>query len=111
MGPPPWPDVKTRSAAKGWATRMTKDDDPASKMNVPAMLKALPDYSDADLKNLAAGMAFSTEPLVVDGMSFDARALGPRFPIPLFIFQGATSTPRHCSCSAGSPISTRLSRP
>ena len=39
MGPPPWPDVKTRSAAKGWATRMTKEDDPASKMNVPAMLK------------------------------------------------------------------------
>ena len=89
MGPPPWPDVKTRSAAKGWATRMTKADDPASKMNVPAMLKALPDYSDADLKNLAAGMAFSTEPLVRDAMAFDARTLGPRFPIPLFIFQGA----------------------
>jgi pimeloyl-ACP methyl ester carboxylesterase len=89
MGPPPWPDVKTRSAAKGWATRMTKADDPASKMNVAAMLKALPDYSEADLKNLAAGMAFSTEPLVRDGMSFDARAFGPRFPVPLFIFQGA----------------------
>jgi len=88
MGPPPWPDVKTRSAAKGWAARMTKADDPASKMNVPAMLKALPDYSEADLKNLAAGMAFSTEPLVRDAMSFDARALGSRFPIPLFIFQG-----------------------
>ena len=89
MGPPPWPDVKTRSAAKGWATRMTKADDPASKMNVVAMLKALPGFSDADLKNLAAGMAFSTEPLVRDVMSFDARTLGPRFPIPLFIFQGA----------------------
>jgi pimeloyl-ACP methyl ester carboxylesterase len=89
MGPPPWPDVKTRSAAKGWATRMTKADDPASKMNVAAMLKALPDYSEADLKNLGAGMAFSTEPLVRDVMSFDARALGRRFPIPLFIFQGA----------------------
>ena len=89
IGPPPWPDVKTRSAAKGWATRMTKDGDPASKMNVPAMLKALPDYSDADLKNLAAGMAFSTEPLVRDAMSFDARSFGRRFPIPLFIFQGA----------------------
>lgn len=88
MGPPPWPDVKTRSAAKGWATRMTKADDPASKMNVMAMLKALPDYSEADLKNLAAGMAFSTEPLVRDAMSFDARALGSRFPIPAFIFQG-----------------------
>lgn len=88
MGPPPWPDVKTRSAAKGWATRMTKPDDPASKMNVMAMLKALPDYSEADLKNLGAGVAFSTEPLVRDAMSFDARALGSRFPIPLFIFQG-----------------------
>jgi pimeloyl-ACP methyl ester carboxylesterase len=89
IGPPPWPDVKTRSAAKGWATRMTKADDPASTMNVPAMLKALPDYSEADLKNLAAGAAFSTEPLVRDAMSFDARALGARFPVALFIFQGA----------------------
>jgi len=89
MGPPPWADVKTRSAAKGWATRMTKEDDPASKMNVRAMLRALPDYSDADLKNLAAGMAFSTEPLVRDVLSFDARTLGARFPIPVFIFQGA----------------------
>jgi pimeloyl-ACP methyl ester carboxylesterase len=87
MGPPPWPDVKTRSAAKGWATRLTKPDDPASKMNVLAMLKALPDYSDADLKNLAAGAAFSTEPLVRDAMSFDARTLG-RILIPVFIFQG-----------------------
>ena len=78
MGPPPWPDVKTRSAAKGLATRMTKDDDPASQMNVLAMLKALPDYSDADLKNLPAGMAFSTEPLIRDAMSFDARSFGPR---------------------------------
>ena len=41
MGPPPWPDVKTRSAAKGWATRMTKADDPASKMNVPAMFEGI----------------------------------------------------------------------
>lgn len=88
MGAPPWPGVKTRSAAKGWASRMTKEDDPARTMNVPAMLKARPDYSDADLKNLAAGMAFSTEPLVQDAMTFDARTFG-RFPIPIFVFQGA----------------------
>ena len=63
MGPPPWLDVRTRSAAKGWAMRMTKDGDPA-------------------------GMAFSTEPLTQDGATFDARAFGPRFPVPLLIFQG-----------------------
>ena len=34
MGPPPWTDVRTRSAAKGWATRMTKDDDPGSSSRV-----------------------------------------------------------------------------
>jgi hypothetical protein len=39
-------------------------------------------------KNLSEGVAFSTEPLVQDVMPFDARALGRRFPIPLFIFQG-----------------------
>ena len=35
---------------------------------------------DADLKNLAAGMAFSTEPLVRDAMAFDARTLACVFP-------------------------------
>jgi pimeloyl-ACP methyl ester carboxylesterase len=89
LGPPPWRDVKARSAAKGWASRMTKADDPAVKMNVREMLKALPDYSDADRENLWKGVAFSTEPLVRDALSFDARALGQRFPIPLFVFQGA----------------------
>jgi pimeloyl-ACP methyl ester carboxylesterase len=88
MGPPPWTDVRTRSTAKGWATRMTRDDDPASKMNVAAQLRALPDYVDSDLKNLVAGMAFSTEPLTKDGAAFDAREFGSRFPIPVFIFQG-----------------------
>ena len=78
-----------RSTAKGWAMRMTKDGDPASTINIPALLKALPDYTDADLKNLAAGMAFSTEPLTRDGATFDVRAFGPRFPVPVFIFQGA----------------------
>jgi pimeloyl-ACP methyl ester carboxylesterase len=33
-------------------------------------------------------MAFSTDPLTRDGASFDARAFGPHFPIPVFIFQG-----------------------
>jgi pimeloyl-ACP methyl ester carboxylesterase len=88
MGPPPWTEVRTRSAAKGWATRMAKDDDPASKMNVVAQLKASPDYVDSDLKNLVTGMAFSTDPLTRDGAAFDTRAFGSRFPIPAFIFQG-----------------------
>ena len=34
-------------------------------------------------------MAFSTEPLVRDAMAFDVLRFGQRFPIPLFIFQGA----------------------
>ena len=89
LGPPPWPDVRARNEAKGWATRMAKADDPASKMRVREMLKALADYSDADRENLWKGLAFSTEPLVRDALSFDARALGRRFPVPLFVFQGA----------------------
>ena len=89
LGPPPWPDVKARNEAKGWATRMTRADDPASRMRVREMLKALAGYSDADRENLWKGLAFSTEPLVRDALSFDARELGPRFPVPLFVFQGA----------------------
>jgi pimeloyl-ACP methyl ester carboxylesterase len=89
MGPPPWKDVRTRSSAKGWAMRMTKDGDPAGSINIPALLRALPDFNDSDLKNLAAGMAFSTDPLTRDGAAFDARVFGSRFPLPLFVFQGA----------------------
>ena len=88
LGPPPWRDVRSRSAAKGWATRLTLPNDPAGKINSPALLEALPDYSDGDLKNLAAGLSFSTDTLVTEAASFDARRIGARFPVRLFIFQG-----------------------
>lgn len=87
LGPPPWADVRQRTAAKGWATRLTLPNDPAGRINIPALLKALPDFSADDMKNLAGGLAFSTDALGAE-TTFDARRIGSRFPVPLFIFQG-----------------------
>lgn len=89
MGPPPWSDPKNRSAAKGWAGRTTPASDPASRMNVPTMLRALPDYTELDIRNASEGYAFSDPALFPQLSSFNVRSLGMRFSVPIFIFQGA----------------------
>jgi pimeloyl-ACP methyl ester carboxylesterase len=89
IGPPPWADPKNRSAAKGWAGRTTPASDPASRMNVPNMLKALPDYTDADIRNATDGYAFSDPALFPQLSMFNVRSLGMRYRAPIFIFQGA----------------------
>ena len=47
-----------------------------------------PDYGIVDIWNFVQGMRFSREKLLADAVAFDAWALGTRFEIPFFIFQG-----------------------
>jgi pimeloyl-ACP methyl ester carboxylesterase len=54
---------------------------------LPAMLTS-PDHTLADLQAMTAGMNFSTGALFRELMTFDLRALGPRFDVPFFVFQG-----------------------
>jgi pimeloyl-ACP methyl ester carboxylesterase len=89
IGPPPWSDPKNRSAAKGWAGRTTPASDPASRMNVPTMLRALADYTESDIRNATDGYAFSDPALFPQLSSFNVRSLGLRYRVPIFIFQGA----------------------
>ena len=88
--PPPWPDVDAQRGEGGQADdegrRSGEQDERSGHVQEPS------DFSDADLKNLAAGMA--DEPLVRDGMAFDARALGTRFPSPFSSSRARTTSTR-----------------
>ncbi|MDP6579357.1 MAG: alpha/beta hydrolase [Vicinamibacterales bacterium] len=88
MGPPPWPDATTWNAAKGWANRLTPESDPGSQINLPAIMRSLPGLTDADLRAIVGGAAFSAEALAPHESMFDALQLGVRYAVPMFVFQG-----------------------
>jgi len=88
LGPPPWSKPTDRSAAKGWAGRTTPASDPASRMNVPNMFKALSDYTDADINNATEGYRFVEAALFPELANLDVRKFGMRYRVPVFIFQG-----------------------
>jgi pimeloyl-ACP methyl ester carboxylesterase len=54
---------------------------------LPAMLTS-PDHTLRDMSAMTAGMNFSTDALFRELMTFDLRALGPRFDVPFFVLQG-----------------------
>ena len=55
---------------------------------LPGMLSS-PDHTVRDLSDIASGLTFSDEALFAALMRVDLRALGPRFDLPFFVFQGA----------------------
>ena len=87
IGSPPWSQLESWGVAKRWALRLTREDDPAREIDLLALLRAAPGYSDADMENLLNGQAFSAAALAPH-LPFDARRLGMRFSVPVFIFQG-----------------------
>jgi pimeloyl-ACP methyl ester carboxylesterase len=88
IGPPPWSDSRKRSSAKGWAGRTTPATDPASRMNVPSMLRSLPDYTEEDIRNAGAGFNFSEPALFPQLSRTSVWSLGRRYQVPVFVFQG-----------------------
>ncbi|HEV2238311.1 MAG TPA: alpha/beta hydrolase [Ktedonobacterales bacterium] len=54
---------------------------------LPAMLTS-PEHTLGDLRDMTAGMNFSTQQLFRELMTFDLRRLGMRFDLPFFVFQG-----------------------
>ena len=56
---------------------------------LPAMLTS-PDHTLGDVIDIFKGMNFSTEQLFDELMGSDLRALGTRFELPFFVFQGDT---------------------
>ena len=90
IGPPPWPDAQTWHAAKGWAGRLTRPEDPASKMRLSALLEDLlhRGYSLEELEGINRGAAFTTYQLAPHTTEFDARRFASRLEVPVYLFQG-----------------------
>lgn len=91
IGPPPWPDAQTWSAAKGFATRMTREEDPASKMRIGELMQALPEqgYSEKEISDMVSGARFTAQQLKLHESTFDARQFAIELDVPIYIFQGA----------------------
>ena len=90
IGPPPWPDAQTWHAAKGWAGRLTRPEDPASKIRLGKLLERLLDhgYSPEELEGINRGAAFTTFLLAPHTTNFDARRFASRLEVPVYLFQG-----------------------
>ena len=89
LGPPPWAVAGRGNAVRGWVGRTTPLSDPATRMNVPNMLRALPDYTPADMQDALDGFTFSSQALAAERDRLGVRSLGTRFAVPIYIFQGA----------------------
>lgn len=90
MGPPPWPDAATWNAAKGWAGRMTRPEDPASRIRLNAMMQDLLDegYSPEELEGIIEGARFTVSEMAPHTTTFDARQFASRLEVPVYVFQG-----------------------
>jgi pimeloyl-ACP methyl ester carboxylesterase len=59
-----------------------------TQLLLPSLLTS-PEHSLGDVLDFFRGLAFSGDQLFDELRAFDARALGPRFELPCFVFQGA----------------------
>ena len=90
LGAPPWPDAETWNAAKGWAGRMTRPEDPSSRIRLNAMMEELLDqgYAPEELKGIIDGARYTVSQLAPHQSDFDARVFATRLEVPVFVFQG-----------------------
>ena len=90
LGAPPWPDAGSWHAAKGWAGRMTRPEDPSSGIRLDAMMDGLVDrgYSAEELQAIRDGARFTAGQFAPHQSDFDARVFAARVEVPVFLFQG-----------------------
>jgi pimeloyl-ACP methyl ester carboxylesterase len=89
-------DDPTQWTVKQWATRMqwSMATDPVSpnvifKLIFPLLFRRNPDYSFIDAVNWLRGFGRVRDAMFDQFMRFDARAIGTRFEVPFYLFQGA----------------------
>ncbi|HXD34321.1 MAG TPA: alpha/beta hydrolase [Pyrinomonadaceae bacterium] len=89
LGPPPYADKDTWMK-KGRLIVMNSPPPPDGRTlpNIFAAALFTPSYSLKDAYHLFAAFDFSITSLYGEMMSYDAAALGNKFDVPLFIFQG-----------------------
>jgi pimeloyl-ACP methyl ester carboxylesterase len=81
---------------RAWQTKMdwTMKTDPVTPNAVTRLLFPLavtsPTYSLRDVRHLLAGFVTTQKQMFDEYRRYDANALGPRFEVPFFVFQGAS---------------------
>ncbi len=90
LGAPPWPDAGTWNTAKGWAGRMTRPEDPSSRIRLNAMMEDLLNrgYSPEEVQAILDGARYTVGQLAPHQSEFDARVFAARIEVPVFLFQG-----------------------
>ena len=87
IGPPPYKDFRGWSVQRKWSNLFEHSD-----LFIAGMLGAAvsaPGYTFDDINDWMAGQQLSANQLVPQIMKQDAKALGGRFAIPVFVVQGA----------------------
>jgi pimeloyl-ACP methyl ester carboxylesterase len=83
-------DLRAWNTNMAWAFRTNlPTPNPDRRLLFPLALSS-PLYSLGDLAALFQGFQWSTGQMFQELMAWDARRLGPRFEVPLFLFQGET---------------------
>lgn len=88
LGPPPYKSEADLDIQRSIQNRFETD---AERNQFNTMLPyALfsPDMSITDLMDIGKGQDFAGEALYKELLSYDARKLGPRFDLPMFVFNG-----------------------
>jgi pimeloyl-ACP methyl ester carboxylesterase len=98
IGPPPYADTPTDAVKSQHAGAMT----PAEQTELVAMMQAaVAAFGDPTAKFVAHGLPYEDvrmrataayDALRSEIVTFDARRLGMRFDVPIFVFQGANDT-------------------
>lgn len=90
LGAPPWPDARAWNAAKGWAGRLTRPEDPSSRIRLNTMMQELLDrgYTPEELQGIRDGARHTISQLAPHRSNFDARVFAARIDVPVFLFQG-----------------------
>lgn len=88
IGPPPYANIGIWKAKQRLAPKIDPVFRKLVQQTIPALLLTSPSYSLMDLFDFIGGNLFSGEQLFAHWMAFDAKELGSRFELPIYIIQG-----------------------
>jgi pimeloyl-ACP methyl ester carboxylesterase len=87
LGPPPYKTLKQWWAKQQWITATDPIAPNFERRLLPLALFA-PNYSLKDIRDVGAGMQYTTAGLLPEIMSYDIRQKGTAFETPVFMFEG-----------------------
>jgi pimeloyl-ACP methyl ester carboxylesterase len=88
IGSPPYRNLEDLIAERKWVTTYDTSAERNLESTLTPMVLFAPNYSLWDILDFLHGISFSQAATYAENSVYDARALGLRFEIPFFIFQG-----------------------